>query len=65
MSVHIEPTRYREQYAFTFSIPTGLEKSQAINWFVQHRKPKLMEIERFTYDPISGVLHVFGIEKKQ
>lgn len=61
----IEPTREKEVFAFTFTLSPGLTKHEALNWFLQHRKPRLLELERYTYNTQTGAFHAFGTEKKQ
>lgn len=62
--MNIEPTRHQERYKMVWpGIPTGLTREQAINWFTQHKKPKLYFVEGFSYNPLTGFFSTVGYEK--
>lgn len=65
MSKHIESSRDPERYVMVWpGCPAGLSKDQARNWFLQHRKPRSYQLERFYYEPKSGKVETIGYDKQ-
>ena len=63
MKIHVESSREPERYVMVWpGCPSGLSKDQARNWFLQHKKPKGYQLERFDYDAKSGHVKTIGYE---
>ena len=63
-SMNVEASREPERYTMVWpGMPTGLNKDQAKNFFLEHKKPKSYILERFTYNPITGHFQTFGYDR--
>lgn len=59
----VESSREPERLMMVWpGCPAGLSKDQARNWFLQHKKPKGYQLERFDYDQETGLMKTIGYE---
>lgn len=57
----VEPTRDKELKEYVWpGVPMGLEKHQAVNWFIANKKPKNYTVETFRYNPKTGFFSTTG-----
>lgn len=59
----VDSSRDPERYVMTWpGCPAGLSKDQARNWFIQHKKPRGYQLERFHYNPKTGIVETIGYD---
>lgn len=51
---NVEPSRDKERYKHIWRLPTGMNREQALNYFVMHIKPR-HDFVKFGYNPMTGV----------
>lgn len=52
--MNVEPSRDPERMAHVWVLPKGLTREQALRYFLDHKKPRPYEFERFYYNPRNG-----------
>lgn len=64
--MNIESSREPERYVMVWpGLPSGLTKDQARNFWIQHKKPKSYQLERFYYNPKTGHTETIGFDKQR
>lgn len=53
--MRVESSRDPERYVHHWTMPKGFTREQAIEYFETFIKPRTMQIDRFQYDPKTGI----------
>lgn len=57
MTIFADPLNNKRAENFEFwTCPKGMTQEQARNWFLQHKKPRIYQLHRFTYYPEKGLI---------
>lgn len=61
--MNVYASREPERYAMVWpGVPIGLSMIQARNWWIQHRKPRSYQLERFEYNTKTGLVKTIGYD---